>query len=139
MHYLKQFVSDYLRMVGDNYGGEITVNQIRVLHFVSCHLLEGNPFATHSAICKGLGLPAATVTRAIGTFFAKGVLKEDLDPDHGRRRRIRFCEGQPGNHVRERYLGSEQNYQLIFCAIFTLAPIIPRLSHRTTVSESVRG
>lgn len=101
MHYLKEFVSDYLKLVASNYGGDITVNQIRVLHFVSCHLVSGHSFASHSEICRGLGLPAATVTRAVGTFVAKGVLREETDPRDARRRRISFCEGLPGSHIRE--------------------------------------
>ena len=98
---LKEFVQDYLEMVANNYGGDVTVNQLRVLHFISTHVRAGNEYATHSAICKGLGLPAATITRAVGAFVDKGVLWEETDPREARRRRIRFCEGQPGRHVRD--------------------------------------
>ena len=112
MHYLKEFVSDYLEMVASNYGGDITVNQIRVLHFVSCHIVNGNSYASHGAICRGLGLPAATVTRAVGTFVAKGVLQEETDPKDARRRRISFCEGQPGSHVREQAIAIAKRHAL---------------------------
>ena len=65
MLFLRDFIHDYLRVIADTCGGDITLNQLRVLHFVGHYIGRGNDWASHSEICKGLGLPPATVSRAV--------------------------------------------------------------------------
>lgn len=110
MHFLSDFVNDYLELVTKHYGGDITVNQIRILHFIARYIAERGDYATHSAICRCLGLPAATVTRAVTTFVEKGVLKEATDPKDARRRCIRFADNHAGKEMRTKALELAQKH-----------------------------
>lgn len=82
----QEFVYRSMNLLAEFYGGETTLNQIRVAQYVNWQsTCLGHP-TMHQEICAALDMPASTVTRAIAKFIDLGWLIEKTDPNDGRKR-----------------------------------------------------
>lgn len=82
----QEFVYRSMNIVAEFYGGETTLNQIRVAQYVNWQSGVLDHPTTHQEICAALDMPPSTVTRAIAKFINLGWLIEKTDPDDGRKR-----------------------------------------------------
>ena len=90
---LGDLLIDYLEMVidfdaiygNDSSKGIYSIKELRVTHLVfRCWRLGES--CTLTRIAKETGISKTTVSRAITTLIGNGLLREELDPEDGRRR-----------------------------------------------------
>ena len=105
--------------------GDLTLNQMRVLQFINLCSRYRSEATGHRKICSGLGLPSATVTRAVGKFVEIGVLAEEVDPDDARRRILAGTGVIP--HTNQR----------LDIELLELTARMPRLAMSAPAAESV--
>ena len=79
----------YLNMISGKYGGDSTLNEIRVMNFVLRANLAGKDVGV-SCVSRVLGIPKSTVSRAVLKFRANGWLEEVTSNSDGRRRNLRL-------------------------------------------------
>ena len=91
---LGDLLTDYLGIVIDieskseaSYKGIYSVKELRVMHMVFRHWRRGAP-CTVTQIATETGISKTTVSRAITTLMTNGLLKEQADPEDGRRRHL---------------------------------------------------
>ncbi len=89
---LGELLNDYLGKViqsgtpgGTGYKGVYSVKELRVMHTVFRHWRLGTT-CTLTQIARETGISKTTVSRAITTLITNGLLKEQPDPEDGRRR-----------------------------------------------------
>ena len=76
-----------LRELAEKYGGDCTLNELRVINqAVSCCLAGRTCSVT--ALHKVTGIPVPTVSRAVANLQNDGWLSEQQDPADGRKRII---------------------------------------------------
>lgn len=76
-----------LRHLAEKYGGETTLNEVRVINqVIHCHLNGGRCSVT--ALHKVTGIPMPTVSRAVANLLRDNWLSERRDPADGRKRVI---------------------------------------------------
>ena len=81
----------YLDTVASNFGGEATVNEIRVMNCVSrSHMIDKDIGV--SFISGELGIPKSTVSRAVLNLRAGGWIREEISCLDGRKRLLRLTE-----------------------------------------------
>ena len=95
-----EFARNGLQILADKYGGDCTLNEVRVMiQIIRCHL-EGRTCSV-TALHKVTGIPMPTVSRAVASLQSEGWLSEQRDPDDGRKRLISFgprsLETTPGD------------------------------------------
>ncbi len=95
-----EFARNGLQILADKYGGDCTLNEVRVMvQIIRCHL-EGLTCSV-TALHKVTGIPMPTVSRAVASLQSDGWLSEQRDPDDGRKRLISFgprsLETTPGD------------------------------------------
>jgi DNA-binding MarR family transcriptional regulator len=91
---------ELLTVLAHHLSGDLTLNQIRVLQFINLCSRFRNEATRHTEICTELGLPSATVTRAVGKFIETRMVAEKSDPDDGRRRLVVGTGVIPGSNQR---------------------------------------
>jgi DNA-binding MarR family transcriptional regulator len=80
---------EMLMTMAAHIGGDLTLNQIRVLQFINlCWRHRSVASTSHMEICTELQLPSATVSRAVARFIETGIVSERVDPDDGRKRLV---------------------------------------------------
>ena len=93
---LGDLLTDYIALVMDieasadadpNYKAVYSVKELRVMHMVFRHWRRGAP-CTVTQIATETGISKTTVSRAITTLMTNGLLKEQPDPEDGRRRHL---------------------------------------------------
>jgi DNA-binding MarR family transcriptional regulator len=73
--------------MAEKYGGECTINEVRVMNqIICCHLQE--TYCCVTSLHKETGIPMPTVSRCVIKLQAEGWLSEKRDPDDGRKRII---------------------------------------------------
>ena len=81
------FMRTMLKTLSDRFGGEITLNELRVItQVVQCHLAGRTCSVT--ALHRITGIPIPTVSRSVAHLQSEGWLSERLDPSDGRKRTI---------------------------------------------------
>jgi DNA-binding MarR family transcriptional regulator len=95
-----EFARNGLQILADKYGGDCTLNEVRVMiQIIRCQL-EGQTCSV-TALHKVTGIPMPTVSRAVASLQSDGWLSEQQDPDDGRKRLISFgprsLETTPGD------------------------------------------
>ena len=75
------------RKLSDKFGGECTLNEVRVMNQIICCSLEERTCSV-TALHKATGIPIPTVSRSVAKLQAGGWLSERQDPDDGRKRVI---------------------------------------------------
>ena len=91
---LGDLLTDYLGIVIDieatseaGYKGIYSVKELRVMHMVFRSWRHGQP-CTVTQIANETGISKTTVSRAVTTLMTNGLLKEQPDPEDGRRRHL---------------------------------------------------
>jgi DNA-binding MarR family transcriptional regulator len=84
-----EFSRNGLRILAEKYGGDRTLNEMRVMiQIIRCHL-DGRTCSV-TALHKMTGIPIPTVSRAVANLQREGWLSEQRDPEDGRKRLISF-------------------------------------------------
>ena len=84
-----EFSRNGLRILAEKYGGDRTLNEMRVMiQIMRCHL-DGRTCSV-TALHKATGIPIPTVSRAVANLQSEGWLSEQRDPEDGRKRLISF-------------------------------------------------
>ncbi len=82
-----EFSGNLLRDLAENYGGDCTLNELRVMNqILRCHLVGRSCYVTD--LHKVTGIPIPTVSRAVANLQRDGWLSERRDPTDGRKRLI---------------------------------------------------
>ena len=82
-----EFSRNLLKKLAQKYGGECTLNELRVMNqILRCHLVGRTCCVT--ALHKVTGIPMPTVSRSVAHLQSEGWLSERRDPDDGRKRII---------------------------------------------------
>jgi len=84
---LIRFTRILYRVLAEKYGGDRTLNELRVMNQIILCSLDGRT-CTVTALHKVTGIPIATVSRAVGNLQNDGWLSEQRDPADGRKRLI---------------------------------------------------
>ena len=95
-----EFAVNGLKVIADKYGGDRTLNEVRVMvQIIRCHL-DGRTCSVTS-LHHATGIPIATVSRAVAGLQKDGWLSEERHPTDGRKRMISFgprsLEATPGD------------------------------------------
>ncbi len=82
-----EFTRNLFKTLTEKYGGDCTLNELRVMNqIIRCHL-EGRHCSV-TALHKVTGIPIPTVSRSVANLQSNGWLSAQQDPDDGRRRII---------------------------------------------------
>ena len=84
---LLEFHRNLLKELAGNYGGDSTVNELRVMNQIILCSHNGRTCCV-TALHKATGIPIPTVSRAVTKLRDGGWLAESPDPDDGRKRVI---------------------------------------------------
>ena len=79
----------YLDMITRKYGGDSTLNEIRVMNFILRANLSGRDVGV-SCVARALDMPKSTVSRAALKFRDGGWLQEVASQADGRRRHLKL-------------------------------------------------
>jgi len=83
------FARNGLQILSEKYGGDCTLNEVRVMvQIIHCHL-DGRRCSV-TGLHKATGIPMPTVSRAVTNLQREGWLTERQDPTDGRKRIISF-------------------------------------------------
>ena len=84
---LVEFTRILYRQLAEKYGGDRTLNELRVLNQIIICSLKGRT-SNVTALHKVTGIPMPTVSRSVAHLQSEGWLSERQDPDDGRKRLI---------------------------------------------------
>jgi len=85
-----EFTRTLFRTLSDRFGGETTLNELRVItQVVRCQLAGRTCCVT--ALHQVTGIPIPTVSRCVANLQGDGWLSEQPDPSDGRKRIIFIC------------------------------------------------
>ncbi len=84
---LIEFHRILLKEIAENFGGDITLNEIRIMNQIILCSVEGRTCYV-TALHKMTGIPIPTVSRTVAKLQNKGWLSERRDFDDGRKRQI---------------------------------------------------
>ena len=92
----------YFEIIAKLVPGDTTLNQLRVLGYISLQSGSHQSPACHKEICDALKMPRTTVDRAISIFLKMGIISEHVDLDDGRKRLSLVNKDYPGleSHIR---------------------------------------
>ncbi len=82
-----EFSRNLLRQLAEKYGGDCTLNELRVMNQILRCSLQGQSCSV-TALHKVSGIPMPTVSRSVAHLQNDGWLSERPDPDDGRKRII---------------------------------------------------
>jgi len=82
------FSMEYFTLLADYVPGDTTLNQLRILEYISLSCLDDRSGTTHTEICQALDMNKTTVTRTIARFVAAGVISQESSPADGRQRLV---------------------------------------------------
>jgi DNA-binding MarR family transcriptional regulator len=82
-----QFNRFVFKRMAEKYGGECTLNEVRVMNQIICCSLDGRTCGV-TALHKATGIPIPTVSRAVTNLQSEGWLAERQHPTDGRKRVI---------------------------------------------------
>ena len=82
-----EFSRNLLRQLAEKYGGDCTLNELRVMNQILRCSLQGKSCSV-TALHKVTGIPMPTVSRSVAHLQNDGWLSERPDPDDGRKRLI---------------------------------------------------
>ena len=86
---MAEYNSAYLAMLERKYGGEATLNELRVMNHVFRSELAGVDVGV-AQTSRALGIPKSTVSRIVLKLRLAGWISEQAAPDDGRRRFLRL-------------------------------------------------
>ena len=103
---LIEFHRILLREIAENFGGDITLNEIRIMNQIILCSVEGRTCYV-TALHKMTGIPIPTVSRTVAKLQNKGWLSERRDFDDGRKRQI-FLGPRSVKQIRDEINGKVQ-------------------------------
>ena len=77
--------------MAQKYGGDCTLNELRIANAVSVRSLAGEP-CSPTLLAQDTGIPKSTVSRSLASLVSKGWLNDRTDPADRRRRIIQLSE-----------------------------------------------
>ncbi len=80
-----EFSRNLLRQLAEKYGGDRTLNELRVMNQIIRCSFKGLTCSV-TDLHKVTGIPMPTVSRSVAHLQSNGLLSEQQDPDDGRRR-----------------------------------------------------
>jgi len=111
--YLHEFMLDILNLLANHFGGQKTLNHLRVGNYIGLYSLHLKRSTSNKDIAANLGLSRATVSRIVSDFVGEGWVTEFEDPDDGRRRKLRITPNHPNADRYEREFRSIVNSLLV--------------------------
>lgn len=106
---LHRFKTELLNILAEQFGGETTLNHLRVGSFIGLRSQHGNTPTSNSEIAAALKLSRATVTRIVNHFIEAGWVTELPHPDDGRKRLLSITRGHPDGDRAERAFRKQLN------------------------------
>ena len=82
-----QFTRNLFKRLAEKYGGDCTLNELRVMNQIICCHFDGRTCSV-TALHKVTGIPIPTVSRSGTHLLSNGWLSSQQDPTDGRRRII---------------------------------------------------
>ncbi len=101
-----EYGAELTRLFSEKYGGQTTVNQLRVIHSVLICLLRNGPNypCTAKWIHEDTDIPLSTISRATAGLVDTGWMTEEQHPEDGRSRIIRLGPASDRTPADIRYL-----------------------------------
>ncbi|MEM7543452.1 MAG: MarR family transcriptional regulator [Pseudomonadota bacterium] len=88
---ISDFITTLYAVQADKYGGETTLNELRVV--AECYRAHAyGHIISVSTLANSLQIPMSTAHRAVTNLIAKGWIHDRRDPEDGRRRVIELTE-----------------------------------------------
>jgi len=102
-HDIQGLMVAIFEMLSDHFGGDATINQLRIGSYIGLKTLFENKQTSNKDIALTLGIPPSTVTRIVTELIGKGYLKEEDHPEDGRVRLLSMT----GDHPLSQHFESE--------------------------------
>ncbi len=102
-----EYGAELTRLFSEKYGGQTTVNQLRVIHSVLICLFRNGPDypCTAKWIHEDTGIPLSTISRAVAGLVETGWMTEEPHPEDGRSRIVRLGPKSERTPADIKYLG----------------------------------
>ncbi len=84
----KRLIGEILKLLAERFGGETTLNQMRIGHYAGLKSLYERVPTNNTDMSKTLGIPRSTVSRIVNDCIDKGWLLERPDLEDGRKRLV---------------------------------------------------
>jgi DNA-binding MarR family transcriptional regulator len=93
--FAKSLNGDILQLLGQHFGGDTTINQLRIGHYIGLmSLYKGMP-TSNKDIADALSIPRSTVSRIVADCIEKGWVIEQPHPEDGRKRLFLIAPEHP--------------------------------------------
>ncbi|MCK6372088.1 MAG: MarR family transcriptional regulator [Gammaproteobacteria bacterium] len=99
-------MGDILEAMSRIFGGDATLNQLRIGNYVGIRSELQGCETSNSEIAEALDIPRSTVSRIITNFIEAGMLVEETNQADGRRRILRIAASHPHKNEFEENLRS---------------------------------
>ena len=104
--YLHQFVGQLLTMLGADFGGDTTINHLRIGNFIGLKSQHMGEATSNAEIAEALGISRPTVSRIVADFLASGWICDEPHPSDGRKRLLTINPDHPlADHFEKRFRG----------------------------------
>lgn len=97
-----EFKVELLELMAEHFGGQSTLNHLRVGNFIGKSSQYYDRPTTNAEIASALRLSRATVSRIVNDFVGAGWVTEYAHPDDGRKRLLTITPGHPKGDQFER-------------------------------------
>jgi DNA-binding MarR family transcriptional regulator len=91
----KKLLGEILTALSREFGGETTINQLRIGHYVGLKSLYEKKPTNNTEISNELGIPRSTASRIVADCILKGWVVEKPDPDDGRKKQLLIPDTHP--------------------------------------------
>jgi DNA-binding MarR family transcriptional regulator len=92
---MKALIGSILTSLSVHFGGDVTVNQMRIGHYIGQQSLYNGTATSNKDISAQLGIPRSTVSRIVADFVQKKWVIEVPHPDDGRRKLLQISPDHP--------------------------------------------
>ena len=81
---ITHFTSKFFALMDEKYGGEISINALRIMNRVYSETAAGR-HTTHGELVEFTGIGKSTVSRTVASLIESGWLQDERDPSDRRR------------------------------------------------------
>jgi DNA-binding MarR family transcriptional regulator len=90
-----EFTADVLSLLSRHFGGDTTLNHLRIGNYIGIQtLFYGRP-TTNKEIANATGISPSTVSRTVTEFIAHGYVREQSHEDDGRIHLVTIIDNHP--------------------------------------------
>lgn len=90
-----EFTADILGLLSRHFGGDTTLNHLRVGNYIGIQtLFYGRP-TNNKEIANATGISPSTVSRTVTEFIARGYVREQRHDDDGRINLVSIIDSHP--------------------------------------------